>query len=125
VKDAGRNKRGMTCNFCKKKAHLKKDCGKLKSKQSDESKSNKAIAAEASYVEGEIYDDGALVVTSEYKVFDSWILDSGCSRHMTFNSKFFSTYQKVDGRKVTMGNEASCLVLEMLNSSCLMVLKEH
>ena len=30
---------------------------------------------------------------------------------MTFNSSFFSTYQKVDGRKVTMGNEASCPIV--------------
>ena len=101
----------MTCNFCKKKGHLKKDCWKLKAKQSDESKSTKAISAEASYVEGEEYDVGALVVTSEYKGGDSWILDSGCSRHITFNSRFFSTYQKVDGRKVTMGNEASCPIV--------------
>ena len=50
----------------------------------------------------------AILNTSEYKGGDSWILDSGCSRHMTFNSNFFSTYQKVDGRKVTMGNEACC-----------------
>jgi Pol polyprotein len=112
VKDSSRNKRSMTCNFCKKKGHLKKDCWKLKAKQSDESKSNKAIAAEASYVEGEVYDVGALVVTSEYKGGDdSWILDSGCSRHVTFNSDFFSTYQKVVGRKVTMGNEASCPIV--------------
>ena len=104
VKESCRNKRGMTCNFCKKKSHLKKDCWKLKAKQTDESKSVKASSIEASYVESEDYDVGALVVTSEYKGSDSWILNSGCSRHMNFNSSFFSTYQKFDGRKVTMGN---------------------
>ena len=101
----------MTCNFCKKKDYLKKDCWKLKAKQSDESKSTEAISAEASYVESEDYDVGALVVSSEYKGGDSWILDLGCSRHMTFNSCFFSTYQKLDGRKFTMGNKASCLIV--------------
>ena len=30
---------------------------------------------------------------------------------MTFNSSFFSTYQKVDGRKVTIGNKASCPIV--------------
>ena len=30
---------------------------------------------------------------------------------MTFNSNFFSTYQKVDGSKVTIGNEASCPIV--------------
>ena len=83
----------------------------MKAKQSDESKSAKSSSAEVSYVESEDYDVGALVVTSEYKGDDSWILDSGCSRHMTFNFSFFSTNQKVDGRKVTMDNEASCPIL--------------
>ncbi|XP_057518372.1 uncharacterized protein LOC130799287 [Amaranthus tricolor] len=96
VKESNKNKRSMTCNF---------------SKQSDESKSAKSSSAEVSYVESEDYDVGALVVTSEYKGDDSWILDSGCSRHMTFNFSFFSTNQKVDGRKVTMDNEASCPIL--------------
>ena len=36
-------KGGMTCNFYKKKGHLKKDCWKLKAKQSDESKSVKLV----------------------------------------------------------------------------------
>ena len=111
VEELSRSKRGMTCNFCKKKGHLKKDCWKLKAKQSDESKSAKTSSAVASYVESEDYDVGALVVTNEYKGGDSWILDSGCSRHMTFNSNFFSTCQKVDGRKVSMGNEASCPIV--------------
>ena len=43
----------------------------MKAKQSDESKSGKASSAEASYVENEDYDIGALIVTSEYKGGDS------------------------------------------------------
>ena len=95
VKESSRNKIGVTCNFCKKKGHLKKGCRKLKAKQSDESKFGKASSAEGRYVENEDYDVGVLVVTGEYKVGDSWILGLGCSRHMTFNSSFFSTYQNV------------------------------
>ena len=82
----------------------------MKAKQLDESKSAKASSAEAGYVESEDYNVCALVVTSEYES-DSRILDSGCSSRITFNSSFFSTYQKVDGRKVTMSNEASCLIV--------------
>ena len=102
---------GMTCNFCKKKDHLNNDCRNLKAKQSDESKSVKASSALASYVENEDYNVRALVVTSEYKGGDSGILDSRCSRYMTFNCNFFTTYQKVDGRKATIGNEASCPIV--------------
>lgn len=32
---------------------------------------------------------------------------------MTSNSSFFLTYEKVEGRNVTMGNEAWCLVLSV------------
>ena len=65
----------MTCNFCRKEGHLKRDCWKLKFKQSDDCKSKGTSSAEASYVE-EDFDVGALVVTSEYRGGDSWILDS-------------------------------------------------
>ena len=73
-------------------------------------KSKGTSSVEASYVE-EDFDVGALVVTIEYKGGESWVLDWGCSCHMTSNSSFFSNYQKVDGRKVTMGNKASCPVV--------------
>ena len=39
---------------------------------------------------------------------------------MTSNSSFFSTYQKVDGRKVTMGNEASCPIVGVSNVRIIM-----
>ena len=94
---------------------------KLKSKQSDDCKSKGTSSTEASYVEEE-YDFGALVVTSEYKGGDSWVLDSGCSSHMTSNFSFFSTYQKVDGRKVTIGKYASCPIVDVrkIELLCLM-----
>ena len=68
-------KRGMNCNYCRKKGLLERDCWKLESKQSDECKSKGTSSAKASYVEEE-YDVDALVGTSEYKGSDSWVLDS-------------------------------------------------
>ena len=63
-------------------------------------------------------------MNSEYKGGDSWVLDSECSSHMTSNSSFFSSYQKSNGRKATMGNEDSCPIV-MLGSLCLTTLLEH
>ena len=37
-------------------------------------------------------DGGILVATHEYKGENEWILDSGCSFHMTPNKDLFSTY---------------------------------
>ena len=45
VKKPSRNKRGMTCNYCRKKGHLKKDYWKLKSKQSDNYKFKKIASS--------------------------------------------------------------------------------
>ena len=70
IKESSRNKRGMTCNYCRKKGHLKWNCWKLISKQSDECKSKGSSSAKASYVEEE-YDVGVVVVTNEYKDGDS------------------------------------------------------
>lgn len=41
------------------------------------------------------------------KCGEEWILDSR-SLHMTPNTKFFSNYEKVDGRKVILGNDDTC-----------------
>ncbi|KAL6334602.1 hypothetical protein AAG906_019237 [Vitis piasezkii] len=38
---------------------------------------------------------------------DEWILDSGCSYHMSPNRDWFSTYQPIDGGKVLMGNNVA------------------
>ena len=54
---------------------------------------------------------GVSVATHEYKGENEWILDSGCSFHMTPNKDFFTTYEKVDGGNVTMGNNATCKVV--------------
>ena len=42
---------------------------------------------------------------------NSWILDSGCSYHMSPNRDWFSTYQSIDGGVVLMGNDVSCKVV--------------
>ena len=56
-------------------------------------------------------DGGVLVATHEYKGENEWILDSGCSFHMTPNKDLFTTYEIVDGGNVTMGNNATCKVV--------------
>jgi hypothetical protein len=36
---------------------------------------------------------------------DEWIKDSGCSRHMTWNRKLFSTYKAYNGDNVVFGSD--------------------
>ena len=38
---------------------------------------------------------------------DRWIIDSGCSQHISSNRKMFSLYTSVQGREVFMGNSTT------------------
>ncbi|KAG8482498.1 hypothetical protein CXB51_024223 [Gossypium anomalum] len=65
---------------------------------------------EADVVEN--YSDGELLVTSvnDSKVSEEWILDSGCTFHMSPNRDWFTTYETVSEGFVLMGNNASCKI---------------
>ena len=56
-------------------------------------------------------DGGVLVAIHGYKDGNEWILDSGCTFHMTPNKAFFQTFESVDGGNVTMGNNTTCKVV--------------
>ncbi|KAG8480929.1 hypothetical protein CXB51_025596 [Gossypium anomalum] len=56
------------------------------------------------------YSDGELLVASvnDSKVSEEWILDSGCTFHMSPSRDWFTTYEIVPEGVVLMGNNASC-----------------
>ncbi|KAG8501080.1 hypothetical protein CXB51_003194 [Gossypium anomalum] len=60
----------------------------------------------------EDYSDGELLVASvnDSKVREEWILDSGCTFHMSPNRDWFTTYEIVSEGVVLMGNNASCKI---------------
>ncbi|KAG8499473.1 hypothetical protein CXB51_005963 [Gossypium anomalum] len=113
-KSKGRSKssnRGKTCNFCKKKGHIKSECYKLQNKIKREVANQKGKqpenSSEANVVED--YSNGELLVASvnDSKVSEEWILDSGCTFHMSPNRDWFTTYKTVSEGVVLMGNNAS------------------
>ena len=56
--------------------------------------------------------DGELLVVpnADLRVGENWILDYGCTFHMTPNQDWFSTYEPVHKGAILMGNNASCKV---------------
>ncbi|KAG8481032.1 hypothetical protein CXB51_025772 [Gossypium anomalum] len=113
----GRSKssnRGKTCNFCKKKGHIKSECYKLLNKIKREVANQKGKQpknfSEADVVED--YSDGELLIASinDSKVSEEWILDLGCTFHMSPNRDWFTTYETVSEGVVLMGNNASCKI---------------
>ncbi|KAG8476901.1 hypothetical protein CXB51_030380 [Gossypium anomalum] len=116
-KSKGRSKssnRGKTCNFCMKKGHIKSECYKLQNKIKSEAANQKGKQPEnfgkADVVED--YSNGELLVVSinNSKVSEEWILDSGCTFHMSPNRDWFTTYKTVSEGVVLMGNNASCKI---------------
>ncbi|KAG8481596.1 hypothetical protein CXB51_026522 [Gossypium anomalum] len=72
--------------------------------------SNRENSGEADVVED--YSDGELLVASvnDSKVSEEWILDSGCTFHMSPNRDWLTTYETVSEGVVLMGNNASCKI---------------
>ncbi|KAG8486054.1 hypothetical protein CXB51_019365 [Gossypium anomalum] len=112
-KSKGRSKssnRGKTCNFCKKKGHIKSECYKLQNKIKREAANQKGKqpenSGEADVVED--YSDGELLVASvnDSKVSEEWILDSGCTFHMSPNRDWFTTYKTVSEGVIFIGSNA-------------------
>ena len=56
------------------------------------------------------------------KASENWILDYGCTFHMTPNRDWFSIYELVYKGTVLMGNNASCKVacIRIVRLGCLM-----
>ncbi|KAG8481120.1 hypothetical protein CXB51_025896 [Gossypium anomalum] len=105
--------RGKTCNFYKKKGHIKSECYKLQNmiKRDVVNQKGKQLenSGEADVVED--YSDGEILVASvnDSKVSEEW-LDSGCTFHMSPNRDWFTTYETVLEGVVLMGNNASCKI---------------
>ncbi|KAH9650014.1 hypothetical protein KPL70_026198 [Citrus sinensis] len=68
-----------------------------------------------SIVEEKGYESTNVCVATEEVQKGKWILDSGCTFHMSHCQNFFSEYHKIDGGKVMMGNNAVCKVIGIRN----------
>ncbi|KAL5740548.1 hypothetical protein ACOSQ2_029728 [Xanthoceras sorbifolium] len=104
--------RNLTCNYCKKKGHIKSECFKLKNKQQNKDQ-KRDEPAEASIVQNQEQCDLLLVCADEAKTRNEWILDTACSFHMCPNRDYLSTYKSVQCGVVLMGNNHACKIAGM------------
>ncbi|KAL4312354.1 hypothetical protein GQ457_01G013740 [Hibiscus cannabinus] len=55
--------------------------------------------------------DGDMLSVSTTQLIDAWILDSGCSYHITPNREWFSTYMPVNSGSVYLGDDSCCNIV--------------
>lgn len=103
------------CYYCKKKGHFARECYKKKrDKQHESGKDNEnnafvATVPDKQYNEWMGYpSSGEMLELKSMKSEDTWITDSGASRHMTYRREWLIDFKPVVGEVVSLGNGGQC-----------------
>ncbi|KAL0453639.1 UNVERIFIED_CONTAM: Retrovirus-related Pol polyprotein from transposon TNT 1-94 [Sesamum latifolium] len=105
-----RGKKTIHCYKCKEPGHVKRDCPKLK-KQADEKRDDSSKSANMVLNDGSDCSDGDMLSVSTNQFVDAWILDSGCSYHITPNREWFTSYKSGNSGSVNLGDDRCCHIV--------------
>ncbi|KAL1192839.1 Retrovirus-related Pol polyprotein from transposon TNT 1-94 [Cardamine amara subsp. amara] len=91
----------VTCWFCKKEQHVKADCYAWKKRNGgDDEDAMAAVVIEQSA------GVDALSVSENWHQ-ERWVIDSGCSYHMTSRRDWFDTFEELNSGQVLLGDDYS------------------
>lgn len=92
------SKTRVTCWFCKKEGHVKKDCYARKKKLENEGQAEAGVITEKLVFSEALsmYDQGAK---------EKWVIDSGCTYHMTSRMDWFSEFNENGSTMILLGDD--------------------
>lgn len=102
-KARSRSRSKVTCWYCKKEGHLKKDCYARKKRMESEDDGEAAIMVD------KLQEIDALAI-SDQSSSDKWVIDSGCSYHMTSRRDWFSDFKEITGGQVLLADDRAVAV---------------
>ncbi|KAL0315509.1 UNVERIFIED_CONTAM: hypothetical protein Sradi_5429100 [Sesamum radiatum] len=89
---------------------MKRDCPKLK-KQADEKCDDSSKSANVVQKDDSDCSDGDMLSISTNQYVDAWILDFGCSYHITPNREWFSSHTSGNFGSVYLGDDRYCNII--------------
>jgi len=95
---------------CKQSGHMKKKCPTWR-KQTDEKQADSSKSVNVVQNEESDASDGDMLFVSTTQISDVWILDSGCSCHITPNREWFMTYRSANSSCVYLGDDRCCNIV--------------
>ncbi|KAK9080130.1 hypothetical protein SSX86_001805 [Deinandra increscens subsp. villosa] len=104
-----KNHKPLKCFVCGSEKHFKKDCPEWRKRKQDKGfKKSSQYASDQEESEG--YESADVLVVDTIKNNEAWILDSGCSFHMTPNRSYFDNLKLVDMGTVKLGDDRECKI---------------
>ena len=97
-KSRSKSKGKKACWHCHKEGHFRINCPERKKHQDVFLNSNSANLTDG-------YETGKVLIVNIAKSNEEWIMDSGCTYHMTPREEFLFNLRKINGGKVLMVND--------------------
>lgn len=98
------NKDGKTaCFICRKDGHWKRECPQRNNRHQSQTDSANAVTTSKK-------QQPLVLTVSTQDTKDEWVLDSGCSFHITPHRHVLLDFKEVKGGKVLMANNTQCNV---------------
>lgn len=89
--------RKVTCWYCKKEGHVKAECFARKKRMEQDSDGEAGVAIsqlDAPSALATVGDDASM----------NWVIDSGCTHHMTCHREWFIDFKEVKSAKILLGD---------------------